>query len=143
MLLPTKVLFELNVYRKSEKSYLKEYQGSSYFQNGFSIQYFGGEWEYNEIIGFLKFYISGNTQIRVEYKETNKKSKFKTRNKQFILNTDSFCTRQTSGNLTSQEIGNLIKDCIDDCGKRLKNRYIDTKFIDTTINSTDWKSIIF
>ena len=143
MLLPTKVLFELNVYRISEKNYLNRFNTSIYGRNGCSIENFGGEWEYNEIIGFLKFYVSGNTQIRVEYKDTNKKRKNKTRNKQFVLNTDSFSTRSFYRSSTNQDLIDLIKDCIDDCKKRLKkNRYIDTKFIDTTINNTDWRSIV-
>ncbi len=83
MLLPTKLLFELSVYRVDEASYFRDFDKYKAKNNHIPehspihIESFGGQWEYNEIIGFLKFYVSGNTQIRVEYTETNtiKKSK--------------------------------------------------------------------
>jgi hypothetical protein len=146
MLLNTKSLFELPIYRINKDSYYENFKkyvnenSTLHYQS--SIDNFGGEWEYNEIIGYMKFYISGGTQIRVEYKETNAKKKVKTRKKTFVLNSDSFCVRQISTNMDNPSLIESIKECIDNCKDRLPNRYIDTTFIDNTIGHTDWKSVI-
>ena len=146
MLLNTKSLFELPVYRKDQTSYLQDFEKfaskrtTPYYKP--TIDNFGGQWEYNEIIGYLKFYISGGTQIRVEYKETDAKHKVKTRKKTFILNSDSFCVRQISKDMNNPSLIEMIRECIEHCKGRLTNRYIDTTFIDNTIDHTDWKSVI-
>ena len=146
MLLNTKLLFELPVYRLDKNTYYEKY--NEYVDNNStpnynpSINTFGGEWEYNEIIGYLKFYISGGTQIRVEYSETDAKRKVKTRKKIFVLNSDSFCVRQISKKMDNIDFVKIIKECIEHCKNILPNRYIDTAFVDNTINHTDWKSVI-
>ncbi|WP_428026785.1 hypothetical protein [Arcobacter sp.] len=146
MLLNSKSLFEISVYRIDENSYNEDFKKyvdkntTPYSQP--SISSFGGEWEYNEIIGYLKFYISGGTQIRVEYKETDVEKKVKTRTKTFVLNSDSFCASQIYKNMNNQSLIETIKECINDCKAKLPNRYIDTTFIDNTIDYTDWESVI-
>jgi len=143
MLLNTKLLFELPVYRKNETSYLQDFKTyKKKIAHSVTIDNFGGLWEYNEIIGYLKFYISGKTQIRVEYKETDTKRKKQTKKKTFILNSDSFCNRSIYKSMDNLSLIKLIRECIEHCKIRLPNRYVNTTFIDNTIDYTDWKSVI-
>jgi outer membrane lipoprotein-sorting protein len=143
MLLHNKLLFELPVYRKNETSYLQDFETyKKTIAYSVTIDDFGGSWEYNEIIGYLKFYISGKTQIRVEYKETYAKRKVKTKKKTFILNSDSFCVRAIFKNMDNLSLIKLIRECIEHCKIRLPKRYINTTFIDNTLDHTDWKSVI-
>ncbi len=151
MLLNTSLLFELAIYRIDEEKYYDDFKAyveknkmdhistdSSYYLNSF-----GGQWEYNEITGFLKFYISGSTQIRVEYHETKSSRKVKTRKKTFEKKQGSFCTRQISKDMTNDEIIIVLKECIEHCRENLNsNRYINTAFFDSSYRQTDWKSII-
>lgn len=147
MILPTKLLFELYVYRLDQSAYRHEFQ--KYIIKNTTPHYqptlgsFGGIWQYNEIIGYLKFYISGNTQLRVEYHKTDATKIVKTRKKTFILHDDSFCTRNIYKSMTNQELIDIIKDCIQDCKNRLNPRYIDTTFVDNTLLHTNWKKVIF
>lgn len=90
----------------------------------------------------MKFYISGGTQSRLEYKETNAKKKVQTRKKTFVLNSDSFCVRQISKDMDNPSLIESVKECIDHCKDRLPNRYIDTTFTDNTIGHTDLKLVI-
>lgn len=147
MILPTKLLFELPVYRIDKESYygkFAEYQAerrTEHYEP--SIHDFGGIWEYNEIIGYLKFYVSGTTQIRCEYHETNAKNKVKTRTKTFVLKNDSLCNTNISSAMSNVQLINVIEDCIEHCkGQLNSSRYIDTKFIDETIKHTDWVNVI-
>lgn len=146
MIIPTKLLFELYVYRIDENAYLRDFH-KFLIQNSTScyqptLDSFGGQWQYNEIIGYLKFYISGGTQLRVEYHKTDATKIVKTRKKTFVLNNDSFCTRNIYKSMTNQDLIDVIKDCIQDCKNRLNPRHIDTTFIDNTLIHTDWTKVI-
>lgn len=151
MLLNTALLFELPVYRIDRETYYREFQEyvedykTEYLpkENPIHLENFRGQWEYNEIIGYLKFYISGKTQIRVEYHETKTQIKVKTRKKVFIKRKGSFCTRSISSTLANKQIVKLLEECIEHCKKNLpSNRYIKTDFFDATYKHTDWKNII-
>jgi hypothetical protein len=150
MLLPTTVLFELAVYRTDEDSYYREFE--EYRIKNINIHTperspihlvrFKGQWEYNEIVGFLKFYVSGKTQIRVEYSETNSKRKVKTRTKIFVAQNDSFCTMPLTNKSSDPEILEVIESCIEHCRERLKNRYIDIRLFESTYKHIPWHKVI-
>ena len=149
--LKTTILFELAVYRINEESYYKDFQiyldenATKYLprENSVHIENFGGQWEYNEIVGYLKFYISGKTQIRVEYSETKSKRKIQARKKTFITRKGSFCTSSISSKLTNEQIIELFEECIVHCQNRLPSkRYIKRDFFDAIYKYTDWKTII-
>jgi len=151
MLLNTNLLFELPVYRLNESSYYQQFKkykdkhSTQYTSDSMLIDHFGGQWEYNEIIGFLKFYISGNTQIRVEYHETDKKIKRRSRNRSkfFIKKTDSLCVRSISKTMTNEEWIITIEDCINHCKANLSSaRYVDTKIFFSTFKYTNWVKVI-
>ncbi|WP_456479959.1 hypothetical protein [Nautilia sp.] len=149
MLLKTSLLFELPVYRISKQKYYDEYKKYNQkikdeidYNEDLPINIFGGVWEYNEIIGFLKFYMSGGRQIRVEYHETAQKRKRKTRKKLFIYKTDRFCTRDIYFNATNEQIIEIIKNCIKNCKDKLKNRYVKTDFFDDIYQYINWQKLI-
>ena len=151
MHLVTSLLFELPVYRIDKLSYYDAFRAFRKKQlishipeeSSYYLDSFGGQWEYNEIIGFLKFYVSGSTQIRVEYHETSSRRKVKTRKKVFKPKRGSFCTRQIGRNMTNTDLILVFEQCIDHCRQNLnRKRYIDLTFFEATYRHTDWKSII-
>lgn len=150
MHLPTTLLFELAVYRIDENSYYRDFEkyrikninNHAPEHSSIHLKCFGGEWEYNEIVGFLKFYISGKTQVRVEYSETSCRRKVKTRNKIFTPQNSSFCTIELPNKNSNSEIMKIIESCIEHCRGRLKNRYIDTRFFESTYKHIQWNEVI-
>ena len=75
-MLTTKYLFEIHVYRLKETDYycatnkhIDEINSNMQIpmDTGYLRKQCGGDWQYNEIIGFLKFYQYGENQIRCEY----------------------------------------------------------------------------
>ena len=152
MLLLTKLLFDLQVYRIDENTYYKhfsEYKDLNSNEVAASdhpchIANFDGSWEYNEIIGFLKFYVSGNTQIRCEYVETDAQRKVKTRKKVFIKKSDSFSVRSIDCTMTNEQIVETIESSIDHCKNNLaKNRFVKTDVFFSTYKHTDWHKVIY
>ena len=78
-------LFEIPIYRVSEDIYyekLREYIANNtteYTSDSYLKKKFGGDWIYNEVIGYFKFYRYDKRQIRCEYWETDASNKVKTR----------------------------------------------------------------
>lgn len=113
----------------------------SAYENAIHKNY-GGTWEYNEIIGFIKLHILGS-QIRGEYWQDDKKRFIKSRTKQFKYVThklapeDSFCKEATNA-----EIYQTICSYVDDCRNELKGRYIDDSNLKNIGKYVDWKSLI-
>ena len=149
MLLCTKVLFELPVYRLSKEKYIEDYDSfiSRPSHSGLSESYllniFGGEWQYNETIGYLKFYLSGNTQIRCDYWETSAKRKVRSRKKIFVRNTHSLCTSQINRKSDNKQIHKVIEESIAHCISRLpSSRYVDRSTFDSVFRHIDWQSVM-
>jgi len=90
------VLFELPIYRLSKKQYnkkFKEYYEKNKIKNN-DQEYerkinqslkktYGGDWKYNEIIGYFEFY-KFSDDIRCAYYKVSTQKITKTRKKQFI-----------------------------------------------------------
>ncbi len=98
----------------------------------FYTRQFGGMWEYNEIIGYIKLYILGS-QIRGEYYSVNAKKIVKTRKKQFELVSDKIEPELELPLLEDNvAIYNTILTYIDNCKKNLKikNRFIDSSLFE-------------
>ena len=149
MLLCTKVLFELPVYRLSKEKYMKDYDlftskpSHSGMSGSYLLNTFGGEWQYNEIIGYLKFYLSGNSQIRCDYWETSTKIKRKSRKKIFIRNTHSFCKNQINRKSNNKQILKVLEASIQHCISNLpKDRYVDRSIFDSVFRYIDWQSVM-
>lgn len=105
---------------------------------------YGGDWEYNEIIGYIKLYKWGN-KVRCYYHETNSKRKVKTRHKQYIKITDKFCDIQTFKSWENSFFVKVIKDNIENCVLKIKeknkNWYVDTTIFYNMLENIDWRKI--
>lgn len=148
MLLCTKELFELPIYRLKEDKYYDEFNKhennkSLPIPDEYQLKSFGGAWEYNEIIGFLKFYISGNTQIRCVYTDTDAKRKVKTRKKIFVEKSHSFCALSINVKANNEDIMDVIEQAIKHCRINLpKNRFINRTLFDQTFRYVDWQAVL-
>lgn len=152
-MLTYKNLFEIPVYRVTEADYnskMSAYIGKittivqfpaveKYFRKNY-----GGDWRFNEVVGFLRFYQYGGNRIRCEYWETDSKRKVLTRKKQFIKVSDSYCNELFSKSVSNPELIQTMNSAIEHCEKRLKNkkRFLDKELFDNTVNFIDWKSLL-
>ena len=147
MMLKTKELFELPVYRLEKHKYnqlLLDYIANNPIVSAaYCRKYFGGDWQYNEIIGFLRFYVSGKRQIRCEYWETDKKRKVKTRKKQFVMTSDSYCAQNFNPSSNNEDLKTIIISCIDHCKINLgRKRHVDERLFRETFDYIDWSSLL-
>lgn len=146
-MLKTKDLFELPVYRLEEDKYnqllCEHIDNKSPMSVEHSRKSFGGDWQYNEIIGFLRFYVSGKRQIRCEYWETDAKSKVKSRKKQFVMTSDSYCTQNFNPSASNEDLKTVILECIDHCKEKLNKKwYVDEKLFKETFDYIDWSRLL-
>lgn len=146
MVLKTKELFELPVYRLKEDIYngmLRKYMAANENMSpAYTRKKFGGDWQYNELTGFLRFYVSGKRQIRCEYWQTDTSRKIKTRKKQFVMTSDSFCRQNFNPNANNDELKAVILDCIEHCKVNLPRRHIDMKMFNQTFEYIDWGRLL-
>jgi antibiotic biosynthesis monooxygenase (ABM) superfamily enzyme len=147
-MLTTKYLFEIHVYRLKETDYynaMNEYIDKTNsnmptpMDTGFLRNQYGGNWQYNEIIGFLKFYQYGANQIRCEYWETDS-----SRKKQFIQKSDSYCREPFSKSDTNVNLAKTMKNAVDHCEVILKkkNRHIDKELFNNTVDHVAWRDVL-
>lgn len=163
-MLKTKYLFELQVYRLEESCYYAKMKTHIEKANAkmkeqidkidpnltmpsdakYLRKEYGGDWQYNEIIGFLKFYQYGANQIRCEYWETDSSRKVKTRKKQFIQKSDSYCREPFSKSDTNVNLAKTMKNAVDHCEVILKkkNRHIDKELFNNTVDHVAWKDVL-
>lgn len=152
-MLTTKYLFEMPVYRLSENDYYKkltDYKNgiNSKMTTPMSDEYlrkqYGGDWRYNEIIGFLRFYRYGHNKIRCDYAETDAIKKTRTRKKLFEKISDSYCTEPFSISDSNIGIAKSIRSAVEHCECRLKKkrRVLDKELFESTVDFIDWKSLL-
>ncbi len=152
-MLKCKKLFEIQVYRIKENDYYDEMR--SYIEkinennsNPLSSEYlrkeYGGDWKYNEIIGFLQFYRYGENQIRCEYWDTEAIRKVRTRRKTFVQVSNSYCNEMLSKSESNLALAQLMKNAVAHCENRLKNKNwtLDRELFDNTVDFIDWKSLL-
>lgn len=151
-----KTLFELPIYRVSEDTYYKDF-GEYYEKRKIShndplyeeslnqnlLKEYGGQWKYNEIIGYLRFYKYAN-DIRCFYYRVNKKKIIKTRNKQFIPIDDTIYKITIKSSYDNQRIAKEMIEMVNSCSTLLdiNKRYIDRDFFDNIVNCIDWQVLI-
>jgi hypothetical protein len=102
---------------------------------------YGGNWKYNEVIGYLRLYLLGS-QVRAEYWRVNAKRIVRTRKKQFEywdwkLAPETELPTKGSNN----EIYLAILEHVEDCRKGLKKRYLDTEQLTTIGPYVDWRAL--
>jgi hypothetical protein len=126
----------------SSKKFYKKYPENKMFMEDHLIEYYGGSWEYNEIIGYLRLHILG-TQIRGEYWQHKAKKLVRSRKRQFKYITHKLSAEKEfllSG--SNKEIYNDILEYIEMCKKTLKKRCIDTSNFEKIGPHIDWKGLI-
>ncbi len=119
----------------------KAYQNNSNLKAQFESHFrktYGGAWEFNEIIGFIKLYFYG-TQIRGEYWSVAAKRITKTRKKQFEYKTHKLSYELTIRDKSNNSILAIVQKYIENCKKELKNRYLDTREFDTLAPYINWE----
>lgn len=122
-------------YCKANPCYLSNYKNLIH-------ENYGGSWEFNEIIGFIKLHIVG-LQVRGEYWQDDKQRFVKSRSKQFKYVTHKLAPENSFyKESTNIEIYQAICSYVDDCRKELKNRYIDDSNLKNIGKYIDWKSLI-
>ncbi len=104
-------------------------------------QSYGGTWEYNEIIGYIRLYFFG-TQIRGEYWGVNSKRVVRTRKKTFEYKTWKLASEiDLHREPDSFSIFLKIQEYLKRCQKGLKGRYIDTINLEAIGSYVDLKSL--
>lgn len=105
-------------------------------------RHYGGAWQYNEIIGFIRLHFLG-TQIRGEWWSVNATRITKTRHKQFEWQTHKLVPEiDVPGGATSAEIYDLITEYLDDCRRQLRGRFIDSSLLEKVGPYVDWRSLL-
>lgn len=150
--------FDLPVYRLTEEKYYADLErytderieaagGPNRNANAIlhirqhSTEAFGGPWEYNEIIGYIRLHFVGS-QIRGEYFAPASRRVVKSRRKIFWMQTHKLAPEvQISFNPTSQSIFKLIVEYVDACKAELPRRYIDSRQLMRLGPFVDWKGL--
>jgi hypothetical protein len=121
-------------------------ESQMYFYNKFRRplgQRYGGVWEFNEIVGYIKLHFLGG-QVRGEYFTTNTKRKVRTRKKLFVYSTHKLAPEiNLSRNATNAEIYEKILKYVERCKNELpSSRFIDDKYIKCMGPYIDWSVLI-
>ena len=152
-----KILFELPVYRVSKAKYNNEYQ--KFYKkrktpcfdplreekvNSALCKTYGGDWEYNDIVGYLKFHKFGNDIRCAYYKGYNKKA-VRNGKRSFEIVDDSILKITINKSYQNNQIIKEVKEIIKSCKAmdEFKNRFIDTKAFDNMVNFIDWQKYLF
>lgn len=150
-MLTCKSFFEISVYRLEQEDYYghmsahiaKLNAGNQYpLDKNYLRENYGGEWQYNEIIGFLRFYRYGANQIRCEYWETDAKKKVRTRKKRFVKLSDCYCKELFSNKAPNSELAEVMKRAVELCENLLKKRFLDREIFDNMVDFIDWRALL-
>ncbi len=128
--------------KKLKKQFYEKYpERKANFEEHF-FKKFGGQWEFNEIIGYIKLYSVG-TQIRGEYFQIDKKRIIKTRKKVFEWKCDKLVPEIAfyEGD-TNTVIFDKICNYLEDCRKELKYRYLDLDNFVKIGKYLDWQELL-
>jgi hypothetical protein len=102
---------------------------------------FGGCWEYNEIIGYIRLHFLGS-QVRGEYFAVLKKRVTKTRTKTFEYKTWKLAPEvDVEHPYGTIEVLQAIRQYIEDCKKEVPRRYIDTSRFEVLAPHVDWEGV--
>jgi len=103
---------------------------------------YGGAWQFNEIIGYIRLYIDGN-QVLGEYWETEAKRKVRTRRKLFIYSTYKVVPeRDLPLKGDSLDIYKEILNYLRDANDYLKGRFVDTSVFEKIGHYIDWSEFV-
>jgi len=154
-----KTLFELPIYRVSEEEYYKSlnehyekrkiHHSNPQYERSLNQNLhkdFGGDWKYNEIIGYLRFYkyVDYFTSVNCFYYKIDKKRITKSRTKQFIPISDTLHKITIKPSYDNQKIAKKITEMVDWCSTLpdINKRHIDREIFDNTVNCIDWRVLL-
>lgn len=100
---------------------------------------YGGPWEYNEIIGYIKLHFLG-TQVRGEYFAIRRQRLVRTRRKVLEFQTWKIAPEISVNEESSGTILQSIYTYIDACGREIPRRHIDTEMFDALAPFVNWKA---
>ena len=150
------ILFELPIYRVTKEKYnhelhkyvkkYKQFNPDPEIEIKLNVglqKDFGGDWKYNEIIGYLEFYIIAN-DIRCAYYQGFNKIARKNGKRLFQIYDDTVTKSIIKNSYTNEKIIESINWMIEHCKSQdmFKKRYINTKIFDNMIQFIDWKEYI-
>jgi len=101
---------------------------------------YGGGWEFNEIVGYIKLYFLG-TQVRGEYWATIPKRKVRTRRKQLEYKTHKLAAEIEIREQTQEGIIKAVEEYIDRCKREIKNRHLDQREFNNLKSHINWLSL--
>ena len=102
--------------------------------------HYGGDWEFNEVIGHIKLFFLGS-QVRGEYWGTEPRRKVKTRKKQFEFKAHKLVAEREIWDKTSDGILAAIEEYLSRCKKELKGRHIDLREFEALKDHVNWLSV--
>jgi hypothetical protein len=103
---------------------------------------FGGPWQLNEIIGYIRLFFLGS-QIRGEYFGVQQKRIVRTRRKtMMLLELKLVPEMEIPREATSAQIFAVISEYVQRCKKQMNKRVVDDSFLSTLGPFIDWKSLI-
>lgn len=102
---------------------------------------YGGCWEFNEIIGYIRLHFLGS-QVRGEYYTVRRKRIVRTRTKTFEYQTWKLAPEIGIPNPPTQAgILDAIREYLDDCKKELPRRHADTSMFEAVAPHVDWLAL--
>ena len=106
-----------------------------------SLRWYGGCWEFNEIIGYIRLHFLGS-QVRGEYYSVRRKRIVRTRTKTFEYKTWKLAPEIEIPNPPTQtSIFGAIRTYLDGCKRELPRRFIDTSMFEAVASHIDWLAL--
>ena len=103
---------------------------------------YGGPWDYNEIIGFIRLHFFGS-QIRGDYWSTDAKRIVRTRKKLFKWRTWKLAPEmELPENGTNAEIYETVRKYVQRCAQEIPGRCIFTRDLDVLGPHVDWNGLL-
>ncbi len=103
---------------------------------------YGGCWEFNEIIGYIKLHFLGS-QIRGEYYQVAGRSIRKSRAKQFEFVTHKLAPEiEIDFGSTNAEIFERVIQYMADCQEELRGRFLDTSILENIGQHLNWADLL-
>jgi len=148
--------FDLPVYRLPEAQYHGErgvfverhmgrLTGDSQLDEAFRghlEQAYGGPWQFNEIIGYIRLFFLGS-QVRGEYFGVQQKRIVRTRKKTMVqLELKLVPEMEIPRDATSDQIFAVVSDYVQRCKNQLKKRVVDDSLLSRVGPFVDWKRLI-
>jgi hypothetical protein len=102
---------------------------------------YGGQWRYNEIVGYIRLHFLG-TQVRGEWHSVKKKRIVRTRTKLIeYLHWKLAPEVHIPDEATSEEIFRLVLKYVEDCRKEVKGKFVDTQLLEFLGVHINWRAL--